>query len=244
MTRKTLLAATAASTMLLGLTAAPALAAPAPEATAAAYVFTGGPQIESFLVENGQIRQPMHASGFTPAHPGWDIRLSDEAGGPGLPKQDVRLGASQDATTSAAGNRGFLTISDGHASEVPLLVLNYANSGVSCDPNNIWYSQSGQVRLWVRDLGNELYEHDWSKGPKDLFNGGGPADRPHDGLITTIAKVTSLTQPGQLTGYAPFAKYQDRTRAGGRGFELEITQDDRGTTKTYRILVGASAAAC
>jgi hypothetical protein len=245
--RTTFLALTATCTALLGITTTPAQAAPVPEATAAAYVFTDGRQTEALVVEDGEIRRPMHASGFTTAHPGWDLRLSDEAGGPGLPKQDVRLSASRTETDASAGNRGFLTISDGHPTEVPLLVLNYASSGVSCSPAGVWTSASGLVRLWVRGIGNELHQVDnWSNGETtSLWNGGGPADRPYNGAIATDVKVTALNQLDQLTGYGPFAEYQGRTFGGGRGYQLEITQTEPDQVKkTYRVLVGGSAAAC
>ncbi|PWK82316.1 hypothetical protein C8D88_114187 [Lentzea atacamensis] len=241
-----LLAAASACATVLGMSATPALAAPAPEATAAAYVFTDGLVTEALVAENGEIGQPMHASGFTATHPGWDVRLSDEAAAPGLPKQDVRLRASQDATSSSAGNKGFLSIIDGHSSEVPLVVVNYVSGGVSCSPGGVWHSHAGQVRLWVRDLGHELYEVDWwNSEAKSLFNGGGPADRPYDGLISTTVKLNSLDKLDQLTGYGPFAKYQGRTHGGGKSLEVVITQTERGgATKTYRILAGASAATC
>lgn len=235
-----LLALAATTAALVGVTTAPAAtAATPPEATVAAYVFTDGTTFEGLTAENGNLTAPHIESGYTPAHPGWDIRLSDEAYAPGLPRQNFFAKASHDATAARADTSGFISLVDNDPSGVPFAVVNLAGRSVSCSVGGpVWAGGGGSPRFWVRDMGDELWPIDIDAD--GWTSGAAPAGQAGGSRVQTMVKVNRLLRPAQLAAYPQFAKYNGRTTVGAGAYELVITQG----AKTYRVLAGAHAASC
>lgn len=229
----------AAGAALLSLTAAPAAnAAAAPESTVTAYHFVDGTTSESLTAENADLTAPFLASGHTAAHPGWDIRLSDETYGAGLPRQDFYAKASATDTSASAGTSGFISLVDGEPRDVPFAVLKLGSRSISCTVDGPIYSGGGgSPRLFLRQWADELYQVDFEAGGSTSAVVAGVANGPR---TPTTVKVNSLSYAALTAAYPEFAKYAGRTKANARGYELEITQQG----KTFRILAGATAASC
>lgn len=229
----------AAGAALLSLTAAPAAsAATAPEATVTAYHFIDGTTSESLTAENADLTAPLLESGYTAAHPGWDIRLSDEAYGAGLPRQDFYAKASSTDTSASAGSSGFISLVDGESRGVPFAVLKLGSRSVSCTVDGpLFTGGSGSPRLWLRQWADELYQVDFEAGGTTSAV---VANVANGSRTPTSVKVNSLSGTALTAAYPQFAKYDGRTKAAARGYELEITQQGR----TIRILAGATAASC
>jgi hypothetical protein len=223
---------------LLGVvTAPPAGADTAPEATVTAYHFTDGTVSESLTAENADLTAPLLASGHTAAHPGWDIRLSDETYGAGLPRQDFRARASATVTSASAGTSGFVSLVDGESRDVPFAVVKLGSRSVSCTVDGpVFTGGGGSQRLWLRQRADELYEVPELEGSTSAVVAG-VANGPR---TPTKVKVNSISTTAMAAAYPEFAKYAGRAKAGAIGFELEITQGD----KTFRVLAGVSAASC
>ncbi|MDX8033043.1 hypothetical protein SK803_22735 [Lentzea sp. BCCO 10_0856] len=229
----------AAGAALLSLTAAPAAnAAEQPEATVAAYIFSNGTVTHGIYTEQGDLTAPHLASGYTAHHPGWDIRLSDETYGAGLPKQDFRAKASDTSTSASAGTSGFISLVDGDSRDVPFAVLKLGSRSVSCTTDGpLFTGGGGSPRLWLRQHAGELYEVDvLATGTTSAVI----ADDVNGTRTPTTVKVNSISTTAQAAAWPQFAKYDGRAKAGAIGHELEITQQGR----TFKILAGVSAASC
>lgn len=229
----------AAGAALLTLTAVPtASAATAPEATVTAYHFLDGTTSESLTAENADLTAPLLASGYTAAHPGWDIRLSDETYGAGLPKQNFHAAASATDTSAGASSSGFISLVDGESRDVPFAVLKLGSRSVSCTVDGpIFTGGGGSPRLFLRQRADELYEVDFEAGGSTSAVVSNVANGPR---TPTTVKFNSLSGTALTAAYPQFAKYEGRTKAAARGYELEITQQGR----TIRVLAGATAASC
>ncbi|MGW6449678.1 hypothetical protein [Lentzea sp. NPDC055074] len=229
----------AAGTALLGLTTTPATAAPAPEATVAAYVYSDGTTTEGLTGENTDLTAQFIASGYTTAHAGWDIRLSDEAFAPvqpALPTQDYRARASHTDTGANAGTNGFVSLVDGGT--VPFAVVRPFSRSVSCTVDGPFFNGGGGGHgVWVRNAAGTLDKIDVdSIGTTTAA----PAGQANGTPVPTTLKVNRYSTTAQLAGYSAFAKYDGRTKSGASAWELEITQG----TQVHRVLVGAQAASC
>lgn len=235
-----LLALATATAALIGLTTAPAAtAATPPEATTAAYIFTDGTTFEGLTAENGTLTAPLIASGYTAAHPGWDIRLSDEAYAPGLPRQNFVAQASHNTTDARADTSGFISLVDNDPSGVPFAVVNLGGRSVSCSVGGpVWVGGGGRPRFWVREMGDELWPVDIDAEGRTY--GAAPAGQAGGARVQTTVKVNHLSRTAQLATYPQFAKYNGRGTVGVGAYELVITQG----AKTYRVLTGAHAASC
>ncbi|MCX2949555.1 hypothetical protein [Lentzea sp. NEAU-D7] len=223
---------------LLGVVTAPAAtAATPPEATAAAYVFTDGTATEGLTAENADIAAPLLASGYTAAHPGWDIRLSDETYAPAdMRVQDYRAKASHTGTGAGASTSGFVSLVDGGS--VPFAVVRPHSRSVSCTVDGpLFTGGGGGYGVWVRGASGALELVDVDATGVTTAVPAGQAGGAH---VPTTVKVNRYSVVGQLSGYSAFAKYDGRAKAGTLGWELEITQG----AQTYRVLVGAVAASC
>lgn len=229
----------AAGAALLSLTAAPAAgAAEPPESTVAAYIFADGTTTYGIYTDQGDLTAAHIASGYTAVHPGWDVRLSDETYGAGLPRQDFRASASATATSASAGTSGFVSLVDGDSRDVPFAVLKLGSRNVSCTVDGpLFTSGGGSPRLWLRQHAGELYEVDvQATGTTSAV----VADEANGTRTPTTVKVNSISTTALAAAYPQFAKYDGRAKSGATGSELEITQRGR----TFRVLVGTSAASC
>jgi len=234
-TRLLAVCATAAAVLA---TTVPATAATPPEATAAAYVFVNGTTSEALVAENADLTATHLASGYTEAHRGWDIRLSDEAYNAGLPRQDFRAEAAHRETNASAIAGGFVSLIDREVRDVPFAVVKLGNRYYSCSVGRPFSTRdTDKPRLWLRQADGELHE---IKGVLESWTSAMHVDSTNSPRIPTTVRVNRFTTTAELAAYPQFAKYADRTEAGGGGFELAITQHDT----TYRILVGAAAASC
>lgn len=233
-----LLAACATTAALLATTVPAAGAATSPEATTAAYIYTDDTTSEALVAENADLTADHLASGYTENHNGWDIRLSDETYGAGLPKQDFRASASATGTSASAGTSGFISLVDGDSRDVPFAVLKLGSRSVSCTVDGPLFTGGGSSpRLWLRQHAGELYEVDaLAAGTTSAVI----ADDLNGTRTPTTVKVNTISTTAQAAAWPQFAKYDGRAKAGAIGHELEITQGD----KTYRILAGVSAASC
>lgn len=235
-----LLAATTACATLAALSTAPAQAAGPIEATAVPYAFSGDQGQEAVTIENSEWRLPLYASGRTPAHPGWDIRLSDETVGAGLPRQDTVAIARNDATRPFASTRGFISIMDDNANDVPFLVVKLGERWTDCQ-----FSMGADLgRLFVRKSDGELYESDVNNVAY-----AGDVSAAHTATGTTRhnvnVKVNILRSPSQVASFNSFAKYQNRPSTTMNGVEIVLDVYTEGTVeRTYRVLAGATAASC
>lgn len=229
----------AAGAALLSVTAAPAAsAAELPESTVAAYIFANGTTTHGIYTEQGNLTAPHLASGYTAIHPGWDVRLSDETYGAGLPRQDFRASASATDTAASAATSGFVSLVDGDSRDVPFAVLKLGSRSVSCTVDGpLFTGGGGSPRLWLRQHAGELYEVDvLATGATTAV----VADEANGPRTPTTVKVNFISTPAQAAAYPQFAKYDGRQKSGATGHELEITQQGR----TFRVLVGTSAASC
>ncbi|NKE56110.1 hypothetical protein FXN61_04400 [Lentzea sp. PSKA42] len=240
MTRKgtRLLAAGAAAAALLSTTVPTANAATPPEATVAAYIYTDGTTSEALTAENANLSAPHLASGYTESHPGWDIRLSDETYGAGLPTQELRANASHTDTRASADSGGFVSLVDRDPRGVPFAVVKLGYRSYYCTVDGPYYtSDKSSPRLWLRQADGELYE---IRGELSSWTSTVPPRFYNSPRIPTTVKVNRFTTPAELAAYPEFAKYDGRTNTGAGAYELQITQQDT----TYRILVAAAAASC
>jgi hypothetical protein len=239
--RSRLLAAAAASAMLLGLTTSAAQAAEPREATAVPYAYIGSNGQEFLAIENQRWSQPQHVADRTPAHPGWSIHLSDETVGAGLPRQDIRATAAQgEPYQTFASTRGFLSIVDGNSVGTPFLVFKFGGDNVVCEG----FLNYEEARLFVRKRNGELYEAtDLTKPAVAEYVT--PADSTSRNSDATI-EVKRVTSAAQIAPYGPFAKYASRQRVRTDGYELVLTVSDAvtGGPRTYRLLAGVQAASC
>ena len=228
----------AAGAALLSLTAAPAAnAAEQPESTVAAYIFSNGTTTHGIYTEQGDLTAPYLASGYTAVHPGWDVRLSDETYGAGLPRQDFRASASATPTSASAGTSGFISLVDGDSRNVPFAVLKLGSRGVSCTVDGpLFTGGGGSPQLWLRQHAGELSPATSLEGTTSAV----VADEANGTRTPTTVKVNSITTTAQAAAYPQFTKYDGRPKSGATGYELEITQKG----KTFRVLAGTSAASC
>jgi hypothetical protein len=237
--RTRLLALVATTAALVGVTTAPAAtAATPPEATVAAYIYTDGTTSEGLIAENADLSAPQLASGYTEAHRGWDIRLSDEDYNAGMPTQSFRAIAAHRETNASAIAGGFVSLLDGDVRDVPFAVVKLGQRYHSCSVGRPFSNTDrDKPRLWLRQTDGELYE---IKGELTSWTSAMPPTSRQTVRMPTTVKVNRLTTIAQLATYPEFAKYDGRPESGGGGYELQITQADT----TYRILVAAAAASC
>ncbi|KJK42060.1 hypothetical protein UK23_38925 [Lentzea aerocolonigenes] len=245
--------ATAACAALIGATAGPAQADPlALEATAALYSFQVGDRTESLVVESGrpgdhnEFRQSEHASGRTTAHPGWDIRLSDDATAPAWDYAIGIAGSNHDGDgVSGSSSWGTLSLVDEDPSGLPFAVIQ-AEGGVTCDSKTgeIWSGNPNPTRFQVR-RGGQLVDVTPNSGPLTLDDVT-PGDRTGGSPARTTVSIVTVSDVDQLTGHQPFAKYADRARTAARGHALVIRQqpDPAQPPTTYRLLTNTTAASC
>lgn len=222
-------------------TATPASAADPAESTAVPYAFSDGQTQEAVTVENGEWRHASHASGYTAAHPGWDIRLSDETYGAGLRRQDTVATATNDPARPVATTSGFISFVDDNAYGVPFLVVKLGERWTDCK-----FSMGADLgRIFVRKADGDLYEANINETAH--VGGAAPAHTagaaPNHNIEVT---VNTLRKPSQVTGFDSFAKYQNRPSTTMNGVEivLHVRQPDGSDGPVYRVLAGATAASC
>ncbi|WP_394613159.1 hypothetical protein JNUCC0626_24790 [Lentzea sp. JNUCC 0626] len=235
-----LLAAVATTAALLATTV-PASAAETPQATAVAYALTDhGTTTEALTAENADLTAPHLASGYTDAHVGWDIRMSDEAYSPGLPEQPFVARASESQTEAGASVGGFVSVNDRHPRGVPFVMLKVGNLNAACLAGGPAFTGgAGGPELWVRQDYRQLekvQDISWTRQIGVL--------RAHDPIssglrIQTTVRATPITSVSQLAAYPQFAKYAGRTNTAVIGYEIEVVQ---AATERYTVLVAAAAA--
>ncbi|WP_285638612.1 hypothetical protein [Lentzea sp. NBRC 102530] len=248
------MAATAAVALLLGLTTSagaraadprqpagtPQVAsAGTPEATAVGYSYAGGQ--ESVTIENQHWVVASHESGRTSAHPGWDVHLSDEKLGAGLPRQNFAVRAGLNGGTAFATAGGFLSIIDQNRYDVPFLVVKLPSRSVTC--GDFSEVPLNGPRVFVRKWDGELHEAD--RNAVARAESVTPATSATDTTTSDISvEVKPVSTTAQLTAHTPFQKYAGRNVVRQSGHEITLKVHGQSGTTVLSLLAGAVAVSC